>query len=178
MKNNYISIIIPIKDINPDILKYRNKYDKFASYGIPPHISLIYNIPIDKYLLHKKYLDNIFKKFLEIINKSHTNIKNIIKTKTLLALGLSNKISNFINKVQLKIDKKLELNNSKYKDKMFYPHITLFTGHKNKGWKEYNKIKTTIDKYIPFDINITTLYILEIDPNKNKAKKIDEIKIN
>lgn len=177
MKNNYISIILPIRNINENIITYRNKYDKFASYGIPPHISLIYNIPLYKYNKNKQYLHSIFKKFLEIINKLSAKIVNIIKTNTLLALELNSKISKFINNFQLQLDKKLDLNNHKYKNKMFYPHITIFSGHNNKGWIEYNRIEKVINHYIPFKIKINKLHILEINPNKNIAKKIDELKI-
>lgn len=177
MVNNYISIIIPITGIGSSILKYRNKYDKFASYGIPPHITLMYNIPLNIYNEHKQFIKTICIKFLNLIQKADINIESIVKTKTLLGLALTKHISSAINKLQININKSLELKNAKYTDNMFYPHITLFSGQKNKGWMEYNKINTAIKEHLPIPIKIKKLYVLEINPDKNIAKKIKTLKI-
>ena len=178
MVHNYISIIIPISGISSSILKYRNKYDKFASYDIPPHITLMYNIPLNIYNKHKQFIKIICIKFLNLMQKADINIESIVKTKTLLGLALTKHISSTINKLQININKKLDLKNAKYTDSMFYPHITIFTGQKNKGWEEYNKINIVIKKHLPIPIKIKKLYILEINPDKNIATKIKTFKLN
>jgi hypothetical protein len=178
MKNiKYISIIIPISGIDNNIISYRDKYNRFASYGIPPHISFIYNIPMETYKKKKKEIIKILTKSLHIMNKYETKVDHFIKNKTMLALGLNKELVELINKLQHMIIKYLDIKNTKYDDSKFLPHITIFTGYKNPGWKDNNKIVKTIKKHVPFLIKINKIRIMEINPKKNIAKLIKILQI-
>jgi 2'-5' RNA ligase len=171
----FISIIIPIPSFEKNIQNYRFKYDIFAKFGIPVHITLMYKIPISIYNENKIYINNILKKMLEILNKNGITFNGFVKKERLFAIDLDKKDIKIINKMRKIISNALNISLNKYESNVFDPHITIFTSSNNPGWKEVNNIEKKLKDKFPITINIDKFWILEIDTRYNKNNLIDII---
>jgi len=180
MKNNkYISVIIPTPEIESLIQEYRFKYDFFAKRGIPSHITFIYEISTDVYNKNSELLLKAFTQILNILNKSTICAEKIKKNENMLAINFRKEDINLINKLQKIIIGQCGLNitDNRYEKNDYKPHITIFTGKKNLGWKNEKIIKNDILNDLPIKITIKTLWILEINTSNNTAKIIKTIRI-
>jgi hypothetical protein len=173
--SKFISVIIPLPEMEYYIQDYRFKYDFFAKKGIPVHITLLYEISPNKYYNKRKMLINIFEKILQILNKKELIINKIIVKKNLFGLGLKNDDELLLNKLQHNLINFLDIQNKRYYNNNFKPHITIFTGNDNIGWKNKDIIEKKMNNKLPIKINIDKIWVLEIDKVKNIASIVDII---
>jgi 2'-5' RNA ligase len=159
----FISIIIPLPDLEYYIQDYRFKYDFFAKKGIPVHITFIYKISTKIYYENKDKIKNILTNILKILKKNKITLDKIIENKFLLAIGMQKDDQDLINKLQKKFIDFLNIKNNKYNNDNFKPHITIFTGKDNPGWNNALFIKQNLKNIFSLKINIKKLWILEID---------------
>jgi len=165
--NKYVSIIIPTPSLETYIQDYKFKYDFFTKKGIPVHITLIYHIPLDKYHKNKDKIIKIMQFILNALKNKKLEVEKVIQSDKLLALGLAHDDVQLIKKLQKKISDILDLKNNTYSQNKFLPHITIFTGQQNPGWKNANLIKKDLTSRLPLKLDINKVWILKIDPKKN-----------
>ena len=161
--SQFISVIIPIPELEKVVQDYRFQFDFFASKGIPAHVTLFSNVDIDKYNKNKVKFNKELKKILKFIKKNKINFKDVKKNKKMAYISIDKNDCN-------NIDKQKELifikNKLKYDDDL---HLTLFSGAKNKGFDIFNKMKKKINKNLPKKIKPTKLWVLHINKKINKA---------
>ena len=172
-QNDYVSIIIPVDNYPNIFVNLRNKYDFFASVGVPMHISFLYKIPLDVYYKKEKEIKIILKKTLEIFAKIDAYTDDIIELPNMYALELNKTLLDVISKIQKIICKYLDIKDNKYDNPNFRPHITLFTGAKNPGWKKIKEIN--LKKYLPIKFHITEIKILRINPRQSIPTTIKKL---
>lgn len=168
----FMSIIIPIPELEKYTQDYRYMYDFFAIRGSPAHISLIYEISLKKYNENKVVIEEYVMKVLKILKGMKIICNKIVSTKTMLSIGLDNATIKKIYDMQILLICYLGLDKSKYKDRD--AHITLFTGINNRGWSIESEIKRSIK--LPIRIKVNKLWITEVDNIKNIAHPIQIIK--
>lgn len=174
-QSDYISIIIPVDNLSAIFVKLRNKYDFFASVGVPTHITFLYKIPLNVYYKKESNIKIVLKKILKIFNKIDTFTNDIIELPNMYALELNKTLLDIIIKIQKIMCKYLDIKDKKYNDINFRPHITLFTGAKNPGWEKVKVLN--LKKHLPIKLNLSEIRILRINPRQSIPTTIHKITI-
>ncbi|MCK5285632.1 MAG: 2'-5' RNA ligase family protein [Candidatus Pacebacteria bacterium] len=73
--NSYLITINPSKNINEIVNKYRNKYAKFTTYKISPHITIY--PPFYLKQISEKEILNLLKSSLKDVNNFSLNFNSI-----------------------------------------------------------------------------------------------------
>jgi hypothetical protein len=171
--SKFISIIIPIPELEVLTQDIRYSYDIFALRGNPCHITLIYEINMETYKRNKLYLLKNLKNLLKRLKLVDIECDHIIDNGHMLAIGLDDSTVRLINTIQKIIVKYLKIDKTIYERIDRLPHITLFTGCKNIGWKQSKSIKNSLK--LPINIKINKIWITEVDTVKNIAKPLEII---
>lgn len=170
----HISIIFPVT-IPDQLEQIRQKYDRFAKYGVPTHVTFIYKIKMEAYEKNEQMILFIVKNIVKRLKKYKLKVDHIVKNDHLFALGLPEKTVKLLNSLQNALCSLLEFKNSKYSNDAFKPHITLFSGNRNKGWKKIRKIENVVEKGLPFEIELKEGKIMRIDTKQNKPTVLHTI---
>ena len=175
--SSHISIIFPVPQMEQIIQDYRFKFDFFAKKGIPSHITLIYNIQTNVFKKHKDEILCLLRAAIKHLSDKKIVAKNIKRNEKSLYIKLANNDVDYLKAIQTLLFEYLKPNQIKmYKTYYDEPHITIFTGKNNPGWKIENKITDDVKSKLPKKINLNKIWIIEINKKKNTADILYSIK--
>ena len=170
MSKKYISLIIPVPQMESIIQDYRFKYDFFAKKGIPSHITLIYKMDLKMFNKHKNEILCLLRAAVNNLSKKKITATKIKRNDKLLFIQLNNNNVDFLKALQTLLFEYLDQKSIPLYDNHYDEHnITILTGKNNPGWEKANMITKNINSKLPKHFNINKIWILEIDKKKNKA---------
>ena len=180
--NSYLITINPSKEVTDIVDRYRNKYAKFTTYKIPPHITIYPPFYLNKISENEVLRLLAFLKKINGFCLNFNSVKYFEEGNNVAFFAPDKKSAVLLKKIFLKVVEKLR---NKVKDvyddyklsvECFNPHLTISERILDNEFQKIKKELNKINENLVFKCEFLCLYKQE--PKSRIWNKVGEIKFN
>jgi len=182
MKDNYALVVLPSKDVSDIVDKYRQKYARFTSYVIPPHITLVPPFFIKS---------GIESKIISILNDEYEKVQpfHVLINKVDYFEGTNNvayfkpdvkssiKIKDLVIKAADVLDNRISLyyDDYNFQPENIVPHMTIA---EKLPQEKFSEIKLALNNVIiDFSFQVSSVYLFRQLSGANEWEESSEIRL-